>query len=109
MPRLSRLNRAANADGAMSSLEPIDGVPWRIDEASDTPETEPAVVPAPDKARVTGNATFCDRGLLPVRDVVRVCVRGGSTKRSATDEGGECGNEVRMGRLPGELVNESRC
>ena len=109
MPKLSRLNRAANADGVKSSLEPIEGVPWRIDDASDTPDTDPAVIPAPDMARVMGNATFCERGLLPVKDVVRACVRGGSINRSGTDEGGERGSDVRIGRLLGELASESRC
>ena len=80
-----------------------------MDEVSDTPDADAAFVPAPDRARVMGNATFCDRGLLPVREVVRVCVRGGRTNRSATDDGGDRGNDVRIGRLPGELVSESRC
>jgi hypothetical protein len=85
----------------------MEGV-WRIDEASETPDTEPAVAPAADIARDTGNATLTERGLL-VREAVRVCDGGGSTKRSATDPGGERGNEVRNGRLPGELVSESLC
>ena len=39
-----------------------------------------------------------------------MCDGGGSTKRSATDaDGGERGNDVRNGRLPGELASESRC
>lgn len=111
IPRLSLRSRMriARADGVNSSLEPTDGVPCRMDEWSDTPEADAAFVPAPDKARVIGNATFCDRGLLPVRDVVRVCVRGGRMNRSGTDDGGERGSDVRMGTLPGELVSESRC
>lgn len=85
-------------------------MPCRIDEASEIPETEPApaFVPATDVARVMGRPTFWRRGLPPLKEVVRTCEGGGRTKRSATDDGGERGREVRTGRLPGELTSESR-
>ena len=81
-----------------------------LDDVSDAMEAE-TVVLAPDAeaARVIGNATFCNRGLPPVREVVRVCVGGGTTKRSAIDPGGERGNDVRAGRLPGDPERESLC
>ena len=109
MPKLSRLRRWASADGVISSLDPIEGVPCRKEDVSETLEIDAVVVPAPDIARVMGNATGWCRGLPPLREVVRVCA-GGSTKRSGSDEdGGERGRDVRIGRLPGELVSESRC
>jgi hypothetical protein len=92
----------------MSSLEPTEGVPCLIEDASEAPEIDAAVA-APDIARVIGNATGCCRGLPLLREVVRVC-DGGSTKRSGRDvEGGERGKDVRIGKLPGELASESRC
>lgn len=109
MPKLSRLKRAASADGAKSSLEPIEGVPCLIEDASEAPEIDAAVVPAPDKARVIGNATGCCRGLPLLKEVVRLC-DGGSMKRSGRDvEGGERGKDVRIGKLLGELASESLC
>lgn len=109
IPMLAVRRRAASADGANSSLDPIEGVPCRMDEVSDTPEIDPACIGAPDVARVIGNAALFKRGLPPPRDMVRVCDDGGSTKRSATEDGGERGSDVRSGRLPGELVSESLC
>ena len=43
-------------------------------------------------------------------EVVRELTGGGMTNRSAADaDGGERGKEVRIGRLPGDVDNESRC
>lgn len=59
--------------------------------------------------RDMGNATFPRRGEPPDKEVVRECIGGGTTKRSAIEDGGDFGNDVRIGRLPGEPDNESRC
>ena len=108
-PRLSFRRREAKTDGTNSSLDPMEGVPCRTEEASDTPEIDPVTIGALDIARIIGNAALFERGLPPLRDVVRVCAGEESTKRSATLDGGERGKDVRNGRLPGELVSESLC
>lgn len=64
---------------------------------------------AEEGALVMGNATLCKRGLPPDNEGVRVWEGGGTTKRSAMDEGGERGNDVLRGRLPGEGDRDSRC
>ena len=113
MPRkLSFLGRAA--DPGTPALDPIEPAPCREDDSSDSPDAEPAVpVPAFERRRTEGNATFCIRGLLPPtvgNEVVRELTGGGMTKRSAADaEGGERGRDVRIGRLPGDVDSESRC
>lgn len=71
-------------------------------------------MPALERRRTEGSATFCMRGLplLPTvgNEVVRALTGGATTNRSANDaDGGERGNDVRMGRLPGDVDNESRC
>ena len=85
--------------------------PGLLEEASEIPDTDTGVpiCPAADAALVIGSATLCIRGLPPVNDVVRTWLGGGIMKRSATDEGGDRGKDVRIGRLPGELARESLC
>ncbi len=68
---------------------------------------EPAPAPAPEIALFIACATS-GRGLALLRDVVRVWA-GAKMNCSATDRGGDRGKDVRRGRLPGELVIESRC
>jgi len=93
----------------MSSLEPVDPPPC-LDEPSDIFEAEGLAVLTPDVEilRLMGSAIFWARG-LPPSDVVRLCRGGGTTNRSAIEEGGDRGREVFMGRLPGDVDNESRC
>lgn len=109
-PNDSFRKRAANAEtGRGSSRDPMDAPPCR-DEVSDATDADIVVwAPDADGARVIGNATFCKRGLPPVRDPVRVWVKGGTTKRSAIDWGGERGRDVRVGKLPGDPEMESLC
>ena len=111
--KLSRRTRAASAD--TSSRDPSEAAPCLDENESDTPEVP---IPAPERLRVTGSGMFPRRGLplgLPFtpcwdeKDVVRVCVAGGRTKRSAIDRGGERGNDVRSGGVPGVPDRLSRC
>lgn len=109
-PKLSRRSRAASADTDCSSpREPIDAGPC-LEEVSEKPEAEgPTPRPEVDTLRDMGNATLWRRGEPPVKELVRECTGGGKTKRSAIEDGGDFGKEVRMGRLPGEPDNESLC
>lgn len=114
MPRLSLRRRAASAETGRSSREPTEAPCF--DEPSDKFEADgvPAVLtPDVETLRLMGNARFAARG-LPPSEVARVCSAGGggTTNLSAIEEGGDFGDfgrDVRVGRLPGDVDNESRC
>lgn len=113
--KLSRRIRAASAE--TSSRDPIDAA--CLDDVSDKPDIP---MPAPERLRVTGRGMLPSLGLAPGLDVPlcawleendpdRVCDAdcGVITNLSATERGGERGNDVRRGRLPGEPLMLSRC
>lgn len=103
-PVLSFRNRSASPEGGrISSFDHAELLSFREYELMEYPELDSGGFDG--VCRPIGRGTL--RGLTPTPG--KDAVRDGSTNLSTTDKGGDFGRDVRMGRLPGEPVMESRC